>query len=219
MTCAGAPAATAFRWHCGVSDASVTVGWAAGVFQLAAEPAQPVLQQRDRVLALRGGYGCIGGIGRVQQLNQGGRQLFGRAPLRLALERVPLAVVDGEQPMQGLRRFSAAFGPLLTGRHWTQPRLEGHPGAMQQRPRSPHTPIRWLHQLANLMAQVSRAERITSGDESLQARRLRQRMALAQRLLDPLPAPLRPTTWQETSLWTALRWGGLGLVLALWLKR
>jgi len=63
---------------------------------------------------------------------------------------------------------------------------------MQQRPRSPHTPIRWLHQLANLMAQVSRAERIASGDESLQARRLRQRMALAQRLLDPLPAPLRP---------------------------
>ncbi len=90
---------------------------------------------------------------------------------------------------------------------------------MQQRPRSPHSPIRWLHQLARLMAQVSRAERISSSDDSLQARRLRQRMALVQRLLDPMPAPLRPTTWQETSLWTALRWGGLGLVLALWLRR
>jgi hypothetical protein len=90
---------------------------------------------------------------------------------------------------------------------------------MQQRPRSPHTPIRWLHQLANLMAQVSRAERIGPGDDSLQARRLRQRMALAQRLLDPLPAPLRPNNWQETCLLTALRWGGVGLVLALWLRR
>jgi hypothetical protein len=59
---------------------------------------------------------------------------------------------------------------------------------MQQRPRSPHSPIRWLHQLARLMAQVSRAERISSSDDSLQARRLRQRMALAQRLLDPMPA-------------------------------
>ena len=96
MTCVGVPAVTGFRWPCGVSDASVTVGWAAGIFQLAAEPAQPVLQQSDRVLALRGGYGCIGGIGRVQQLHQGGRQLFGGAPLRLALERVPLTVADGE---------------------------------------------------------------------------------------------------------------------------
>jgi hypothetical protein len=48
-------------------------------------------------------------------LHQGGGQLFGGAPLRLALEGVPLAVVDREQPMQGLRRFSAAFWPLLTG--------------------------------------------------------------------------------------------------------
>ena len=178
-----------------------------------------MLQQLDGVLALFGGHWGVGGISRIQQLHQSGSHLFGGTPLRLALERVPLAVVDREQPMQGFRRLAAAFGPLLTRCHWTQPRLEGHPGAMQQRPRSPHTPIRWLHQLANLMAQVSRAERISSGDESLQARRLRQRMALAQRLLDPLPAPLRPTTWQETSIWTALRWGGLGLVLALWLKR
>ena len=89
---------------------------------------------------------------------------------------------------------------------------------MQQRPRSPHTPIRWLHQLATLMAQVSRAERIGPADDSLQARRLRQRMALAQRLLDPLPAPLRPTSWHDTWLWTGLRWGGVGLLLALWLR-
>lgn len=69
------------------------------------------------------------------------------------------------------------------------------------------------------MAQVSRAERLSAGDESLQARRLRQRMALAQRLLDPLPKPLQPRGWREQSLWTALRWGGAGLLLALWLHR
>jgi len=90
---------------------------------------------------------------------------------------------------------------------------------MQQRPRSPHSPIRWLHQLGGLMAQVARAERLQPRDDSLQARRLRQRMALAQRLLDPLPAPLRATPWGERWLWQALRWGGLGLALALWLRR
>ena len=90
---------------------------------------------------------------------------------------------------------------------------------MQQRPRSPHQPIRWLHQLASLMAQVSRAERLPSSDESLQARRLRQRIALAQRLFDPLPQPLQPRAWQEEMLWQGLRWGGLGAVLALWLRR
>ena len=69
------------------------------------------------------------------------------------------------------------------------------------------------------MAQVSRAERLPSADDSLQARRLRQRMALAQRVLDPLPQLLRTGTWHDTALWSALRWGGLGLLLALWLKR
>ena len=90
---------------------------------------------------------------------------------------------------------------------------------MQQRPRSPHTPIRWLHQLAGLMAQVARAERLSSTDDSLAARRLRQRMALAQRLLDPLPRSLQPNTWQDRWLWTALRWGGPALLLSLWLRR
>jgi hypothetical protein len=69
------------------------------------------------------------------------------------------------------------------------------------------------------MAQVSRAERLDPADDSLQARRLRQRLAQAQRLLDPLPLPLQPQSWQERWLWTALRWGGGGLALALWLRR
>ena len=90
---------------------------------------------------------------------------------------------------------------------------------MQQRPRSPHPPIRWLHQLASLMAQVAQAERLAPADDSLHARRLRQRMALAQRLLDPLPVPLHQDRWPEWVLWRALRWGGLGLLLALLLRR
>jgi hypothetical protein len=90
---------------------------------------------------------------------------------------------------------------------------------MQQRPRSPYQPIRWLHQLATLLAQVSAAERLGSQDDSLQARRLRQRMAAAQRLLDPLPAPLRAQQPQERWLWQFLRWGGAGACLALLLRR
>lgn len=69
------------------------------------------------------------------------------------------------------------------------------------------------------MAQVSQAERLRSADEGLAARRLRQRMALAQRLLDPLPVPLQPSSGAELLFWRGLRWGGVGLVLALWLQR
>lgn len=171
-------------------------------------------------------------IGRIQQDHQGCRQLFSRAPLRLGLERMPLALIDAQMPVQRAGQLLSLLRPLLgvaaaapaaaieaAGWHWTEAEAPGHPGAMQQRPRSPYTPIRWLHQLAGLMAQVARAERLSSADDSLQARRLRQRMALAQRLLDPLPAPLQPRGWQEQWLWTALRWGGVGLLLALWLHR
>jgi len=69
------------------------------------------------------------------------------------------------------------------------------------------------------MAEISRAERLGTGDISLASRRLRQRMLLAQRLFDPLPRPLRATRWPEDVVWTALRWGGPALVLALWLRR
>ena len=85
--------------------------------------------------------------------------------------------------------------------------------------RTPVQPIRWLHQLAALLAEVSRAERLGEGDSSLANRRLRQRMLLAQRLFDPLPKPLRASRWPEEVVWTALRWGGPALVLALWLRR
>lgn len=85
--------------------------------------------------------------------------------------------------------------------------------------RDPTPPIRWLHVLGVLLGQVSRTERLSSDDNGVAARRLRQRMVTAQRLLDPLPAALRGRDWRESSLWTALRWGGAGLLLAVWLHR
>ena len=74
----------------------MTVAGTARILQFPAQPAQPVLQQRNGLLPLCGGHGGVGRIGGIQQLHQGGRQLFGGAPLRLALECMPLAIVDGE---------------------------------------------------------------------------------------------------------------------------
>ena len=186
--------------------------------------------QLGGLAALRAGLGGTRRIGRIQQQHHCRRQLFGGAALGLGLEGMPLAFIDAQLRVQGAGQLLGLLRPVLgvaasvaaieaAGWHWTDAAAPGHPGAMQQRPRSPYTPIRWLHQLAGLMAQVARAERLSSSDDSLQARRLRQRMALAQRLLDPLPRPLQPRGWQEQWLWTALRWGGAGLLLALWLHR
>lgn len=204
---------------------------AARIAPLTPQPAEGVLHQLDRLLPLRSGHAGAGRIAGIEQVHQSRRQLLGRPSLRLTLERVPVAFADAQVLVQGPGRLLGAGGPVpLAGRgtaggrgrgglHWTDASVPGHPGAMQQRPRSPHPPIRWLHQLAALMAQVARAERLSAGDDGLQARRLRQRMALAQRLLDPLPGPLQPSGWQERSLWTFLRWGGAALLLSLWLRR
>ena len=182
--------------------------------------------QGQRLLPLGGAAAAVGGIGVVEQLHQGGGQLLGGAALGMALEGMPLPIPDHQLLVQGLSRGAAALGPAAgvvgsRGRHnhWTDRAASVHPGGMQQRPRSPHQPIRWLHQLAGLMAQISRAERLQAADQSLQARRLRQRMALAQRVLDPLPRPLMAQGWPEQLLWTALRWSGPAMALALWLKR
>lgn len=76
-------------------------------------------------------------------------------------------------------------------------------------------PIRLLHQLDGLLSQGLDPARC----RGVQQRRQRQRQALAQRLLDPLPAVLAPPLGMDQVLWRALRWGGIGLMLALWLKR
>lgn len=183
-----------------------------------------MFHQGDGLLPLRGVAPNGGSIALVKQLHQGSGQLLGPAALGLALEGVPVTVADHELAVQGLGSLAAALGPVVGGghsrrQHWTEDRGSVHPDGMQQQPRSPFQPIRWLHQLAGLMAQVAQAERLKASDDSLRARRLRQRMALAQRVLDPLPQPLQSQVWAEQVVWTGLRWGGLGLVLAVWLKR
>jgi len=56
-------------------------------------------------------------------------------------------------------------------------------------------------------------------ERSAPQRRRRQRLALAQQLFDPLPPALRPADEGTERFWRALRWGGVGLLLAWWLGR
>lgn len=75
-----------------------------------------------------------------------------------------------------------------------------------------------LHPLEDLLALAQRpaAARDSGGCAE---RRQRQRLALAQRLLDPLPAGLVAPEALSDRFWTVLRWGGLGLILARLLQR
>jgi hypothetical protein len=80
-----------------------------------------------------------------------------------------------------------------------------------------------LHHLAALLSLAGLGRRgVSSAEASASApqRRRRQRLALVQRLLDPLPAALRPADTRAAELfWRALRWGGGGILLARWLGR
>jgi hypothetical protein len=84
-----------------------------------------------------------------------------------------------------------------------------------QRPRR-RSPSRLLHHLAALLTLAGRPG--AAGPSGVTLRRRRQRLELAQRLLDPLPAALLPSTRPADRFWSALRWGGLGLLLAWWLR-
>jgi hypothetical protein len=75
-------------------------------------------------------------------------------------------------------------------------------------------PVRLLHLLDGLFTQASQARRSSGVAE----RRQRQRLALSQRLLDPLPKGLTPSDQGSRLFWQGLRWGGVGLLLA-WLLR
>ena len=195
-----------------------------------------MLGQLDR--AAPGGHsiGAGGGL-HADQMHQCCRQLLGGAAIRLGFEGMPVAVGNHQQAKQLGGGFLALVGPAppLIERqarigsdgfaggervgHWTESASGVHPGAMASRSPNPTPPIRWLHVLGVLLGQVSRVERLASDDNGVASRRLRQRMATAQRLLDPLPAPLRGKDWGEGALWSALRWGGAGLLLAVWLHR
>lgn len=75
-----------------------------------------------------------------------------------------------------------------------------------------------LHPLEDLLALSQRPTAPQESSGSSQ-RRQRQRLALAQRLLDPLPAGLVAPEAATDRFWTVLRWGGLGLILARLLQR
>lgn len=71
-----------------------------------------------------------------------------------------------------------------------------------------------LHHLAALLSLPGQARQASGA----LGRRQRQRLALAQRLLDPLPQGLA-TRGDGERFWRALRWGGGGMVLAWLLQR
>lgn len=203
----------------------MTVAGAPGVFEVPLQPSEGTLHQGRRLSSLGTDTGCSWTVLAIKQQHERRGELFCCPPLRLSLQGMPVLVSDCQFVVQSLCQLLTLQGPFpgillcLLSLHWTDPFGPGHPDAMQQRPRSPYQPIRWLHQLANVLATVSAAERLDAADESLQARRLRQRLAAAQRLLDPLPSPLQSTVWGERALWQFLRWGGVGALLAVLLKR
>lgn len=75
-------------------------------------------------------------------------------------------------------------------------------------------PVQVLHHLA---AVLSLANQMAAGTGVVERRR-RQRLAMAQRLLDPLPKPLRSSQEGEW-FWSLLRWGGCGLLVSWLLQR
>ncbi len=76
-------------------------------------------------------------------------------------------------------------------------------------------PIRLLHLLDGLLTQAT----LTRHGSGVTLRRQRQRLALTQRLLDPLPEPLALPHRMEVLFWRGLRWATAGLLLAWLLKR
>lgn len=77
-----------------------------------------------------------------------------------------------------------------------------------------------LHHLAALLTLASRPRIPAETDNrGRQQRRQRQHLALAQRLLDPLPVALRAGGRVAELFWRAVRFGGAGVLLAWWLMR
>lgn len=91
----------------------MAVGWAAGIFQLASQPAQTMLQQGDCIAPLLRAERCIGWVRWIKQLHECRSQLLSGTSLRLTLMGVPVAVIDAEQSMQALGTGTAPFRPLL----------------------------------------------------------------------------------------------------------
>lgn len=77
-----------------------------------------------------------------------------------------------------------------------------------------------LHHLGAILTLASRPRSAPEADNpGRQQRRQRQHLALAQRLLDPLPVSLRASGGGAELFWRAVRFGGGGVVLAWLLMR
>lgn len=70
-----------------------------------------------------------------------------------------------------------------------------------------------FHLLDALLTQTSLASRSVG----VGRRRNLQRLALTQRLLDPLPRELDPSRRLDVLFWRGLRWGTAGFLVAWWL--
>lgn len=79
---------------------------------------------------------------------------------------------------------------------------------IRRQPPLPRGP-RLLHHLGQLHGLAA-----GQGGSGAAARRRRQHLAMAQRLLDPLPGALLPPQAGSELFWRALRWGGAGLLVA-----
>jgi hypothetical protein len=99
--------------------------------------------------------------------------------------------------------------------------MPSRPGRGRRGTRPDRSP-RLLHHLQALMALTTTPEGANGSKQSplgRAQRRRRQHLALSQRILDPLPEGLRASGSGAQRFWTALRWGGCGMVVAQLLRR
>ena len=197
---------------------------AARIGKLALEPTKAVFHQVNGRQPGRAALGS-GGVVPSQQQHQGRRKLLGGTPGSLALERMPVAIPEGQLPLESHGLPMGALWPAAAGHwtsygtfHWTFGRRLVHPGAsypwLGLLVPTRAKPIRLLHLLEGLLAQGA----LSAQGPGVVQRRQRQRLALTQRLLDPLPRQLAPPDRSELLLWRGLRWGTAGLLLAWWLR-
>ena len=101
------------------------------------------------------------------------------------------------------------------------PRMPSRSGRGRRRPRPTSSPqlLHHLQALLDLAAPATPAGPGGEGRLGRAERRRRQHLALAKRLLDPLPVSLRESTDGADHFWMALRWGGCGMVLVQLLGR
>jgi hypothetical protein len=173
-------------------------------------------------------------------MDQGCGRLFGGTARALVLDGMPLLVADGQMVQQPFGQILRSFRPSvprsggsrggrLIGKvlHWTE---EASPPILNQtfpppamgttsaaRRRRPRRGSGVLHPMAAILNLAGR--RLPAEEAGAPMRRRRQRLALVQRLLDPLPAALQPLDGPSERFWRIVRWGGLGVLLAWILRR